>query len=93
MRNNWLQLAWHYNSAALDEFARHDSGSFEHQQAAERAVGIAGSTWPYWLAWPETHAHLKDVLGSRAAADAVCPSRCTCFDLHPMRFVFSDGAR
>ena len=68
-RDALTQLSWHWNKAFLDHAPRGSA----RQQAARRAVEIAAGTWPYWLAWPETHDTLALAMGSideaRAAAD------------------------
>ena len=62
-RGALTQLSWHWAKAVLD----HATGD-EARAAATQAVGIAASTWPYWLAWPETHAALTAALGSETEA-------------------------
>eukprot|EP01045_Picozoa_sp_COSAG04_P023811 COSAG04_NODE_2886_length_3421_cov_1.418122_1_plen_466_part_00 len=69
-RDALTQLSWHWNKALLDHAP---PGAARQQEAARRAVEIAAGTWPYWLAWPETHDLLASAMGSvdeaRAAAD------------------------
>eukprot|EP01046_Picozoa_sp_COSAG06_P044933 COSAG06_NODE_6133_length_3092_cov_1.235884_3_plen_272_part_00 len=64
-RDALTQLGWHWNKAVLDHAA---SGEPAARRAATQAVDIAASTWPYWLAWPETHAKLALALGSESTA-------------------------
>ena len=64
-RDALTQLAWHWNKAVLDHCG---SGDEMARVAATHAVNIAASTWPYWLAWPETHAALALALGSETSA-------------------------
>ena len=64
-RDALTQLAWHWNKAVLDHCVSSDEMA---RVAATHAVDIAASTWPYWLAWPETHAKLTLALGSATSA-------------------------
>jgi hypothetical protein len=64
-RDALTQLSWHWNKAVLDHAA---SGGDTAYLAARHAVDIAASTWPYWLAWPETHTSLTLALGSATSA-------------------------
>ena len=64
-RDALTQLSWHWNKAVLDHAP---SGDGTAHLAARHAVDIAASTWPYWLAWPETHAKLTLALGSATSA-------------------------
>lgn len=64
-RDALIQLSWHWNKAVLDHASTGDELA---DLAATHAVDIAASTWPYWLAWPETHSALALVLGSEMSA-------------------------
>lgn len=65
-RDALRQLGWHWNKAVLDNAA--SSGNGAARLAATQAVDIAASTWPYWMAWPETHLTLALALGSESSA-------------------------